>query len=271
MTSTTLGSTQVVDGASESVRPLPALPWRRRRPRWSRPRQRRRRRCRTGRSSGAARCRPARAKATPSTASSSGIDVLRLRCRGSCGVTSLIFPAQRSGHSGHDQARCPWSNRFSRRFRRRGGPDGRSSKASVSVPQGLARRGLVATRRHYLATQRYKLRPLSLGAAARRALSADAAGVLAGLRQRGQVGQRGGVSGRPLRRVPDGVDGGPLRVERRQGRLDRRLGLGRGLGPFAAASAASMSCWYAVASNAQVMTSLSAAARCSESSDSVTW
>src|SRR5271170_6681180 len=119
------------------------------------------------------------------------------------------------------------SNRFSRRVRRRGGPDRRSSKASGSVPQGLASRGPVATIRHYSATQHYKLKPLSLGAATRRALSADAARVLAGLRLRGQVGQRGGVTGRPLGRVPDAVDGGPLRVERGQGRAERGLGRAR--------------------------------------------
>src|ERR1700728_979365 len=47
-----------------------------------------------------------RPMATTSTVTSSGIDVLLLRGRGSCGVTSLIFPALRSGHAGHDQARC---------------------------------------------------------------------------------------------------------------------------------------------------------------------
>src|ERR1700689_3440389 len=46
-----------------------------------------------------------RPMATTSTVISSGIDVLLLRGRGSCGVTPLIFPALRSGHAGHDQAR----------------------------------------------------------------------------------------------------------------------------------------------------------------------
>src|SRR5277367_327270 len=50
---------------------------------------------------------PPSATATPNTARNSAISVLRLRFRGSCGVTLWIFPVTRSGHAGHDQARCP--------------------------------------------------------------------------------------------------------------------------------------------------------------------
>ena len=50
---------------------------------------------------------PPTPRVTTSTVTSSGINILLLRGRGSSGVTSLIFPALRSGHSYHDQARCP--------------------------------------------------------------------------------------------------------------------------------------------------------------------